>query len=146
MSDWSEKIADELRERRDKKAADSAKLLEKQTIKREQGPALWDRFKEAFIKNCDDLNANMKEEILIREVTPAHELGVCKRFEGRTDHLTVEFHAETGLTWDSESHFAFGHCDISVPKGRLHFFEGSSIPSSPDSLAERILRTFLLAP
>jgi len=140
MTDWSEKIAAELRKRRKTKTTDNAISLEEQRIRTEQTPALWKAFKEAVIKNCNDLNATMKENILVCEVTPANEISIRAHIEDRTFFLKAHLNPEWGLLFQSDGPGGNGQSDTQVYQGKLQFSEGG-LPLSPDSLAGIMLHT-----
>lgn len=145
MSDWSDEMAEILNKRQRTQEAQASQKIEKEKIIAQQGPLLWAEFKDKIKKNCDDLNARMKKQILVCEVTPSSEIRVRANLDKGTSWLRVEFVPEKGLSWDANTRMGCsGQCSMSVDEvGKVQFYEGSWVPSSPESLANRLLRSLL---
>jgi hypothetical protein len=142
MSEWSERIAGKIDNKAEKKATVNAKVIEKQEIIAQQGPALWDQVRAAVKKNCEDLNRDVKEQVTAVEVTPQSEIRVRANSGASTFWFQANFDLENGLVWNSNTRMASGghyRLDIDPNDGKAHFYENSWIPSSPDSIARTMI-------
>jgi len=143
MSEWSEQLAAKIKSREGKEVVGNEEKLKKEKLIMEQGPALWEQVRSAIKKNCADLNRDAKKEVVIFEVTPQREASVRTNTSGSTFWLRARFDNNRSLTWETNARTAAGgRFDISLDEnGKAQFYESTWIPSSPESIAQRMIKS-----
>lgn len=91
MNDWAEAVAAKLRADRQNQQLKDAALGEKQRIKKARGTALWQEVRKAVKENCEALNLQMQQNILVFGVTPNTEISVRADIGGSHRWLKAVF-------------------------------------------------------
>ena len=145
--DWTKKLAQKLKDRRQRQSIRDVKFVEKQNLKRQLGPRLWEAVKAAVKQRCDDLNIEMQEQVLSFNPVPSHQISVDAQTDalmqgGELRHLQAEFNVETGhVDYDSSNYK--GSFELSIgDDGNAQFYSGM-IPATPDSIAREMIGSLL---
>lgn len=144
MSEWASNTLKQVEARREDERLRRETFLEKQRVKKAEGPLLWKAVCEEILNNCRGFNTQIGEEAL--RIVPEKDgrLVVRSRVDGAARELRVRFDEAAGsLSWGCEGEG--GEFSIEVPlDGRARFADKFG-GADPDSVAAQMLNTLVLA-
>jgi len=148
MSDqWTQNLAQKLRDRKQRDAIQDTKFVEKQNLKRKFGPPLWGEVKVAVQKYCNDLNQEMGEPVLSFKPVVSTSIVVTTQTAplmqgGELRTLNATFDADTGrISYDSGNYQ--GVFDLSIDENGKGQFCSGMVPSAPDSIAREMIGSLM---
>ena len=142
MSDYADKALKRLSDKRINKQMQDSAFLERQRIKKDHGMPLWLEVRERVNKNCAELNAKARKEILIFEVVVDTELSVRTSLEEGSQNLHASFNGATGkLSWRTRSTQGSWTID-STGEGKAEFV-GSHGSTTVEWIADEMLTALL---
>lgn len=151
MSDWVKESAAKLRAQNEAQAKESAAQLQREKLRQEQGPRLWNEVREHARVKCAELNRELGEEALTFSVVQNSQLLVqFKAPTGKVHELKATFDpssADNALHWNTTGHrmneTQNGKCELSIKNDVVSFLTGAH-PYTAESIAEKMLTDLLL--
>ena len=151
MSDWGKETANKLRANAQVMAQEAAAQLQREKLRNDQGPRLWNEVREHVKAKCASLNREYGDEILTFVVVQNPQLDVrFKASSGKIHELKATFEpssADNALRWKTSGHrlneSQTGTCSLSITNDTVSFLTGAH-PYTPESIAEKMLNDLLL--
>ena len=150
MSDWVRDTVSKLRAQADSQAQEAAAQLQREKLRQQQGPILWNEVREHVKTKCASMNHEYGEEILTFMVVQNAQLDVqFKASSGKTHELKATFDpsfADNALRWETSGHRMnepqTGTCELTIKDDIVSFLTGAH-PYTTESIAEKMLDDLL---
>ena len=91
MNDFAKNYAKQVRQVREEEDLAKKSLIQREKLKDELGPKLWDKLRARLQANCEDINREMGEEFFRFESRSSWDFKITT--SSPLGHLTVEFEA-----------------------------------------------------
>jgi hypothetical protein len=144
MSDnWAATAADKLRKRDEAKIQEDAVLLQKDKLRMEQSPALWEEIRNFVKVKCDELNTHYGDNIAEADLGSPTKLTAHILVDRQRRTLTASFHPTSSpkaLNWyyENKKIIQGSSYGLAVVGDRVVFQSGMA-PSTPESIARQML-------
>jgi len=151
MGDWGKEAANRLRAQNDSQANENAAQLQREKLRQEQGPRLWNEVRDHVKAKCSSLNREFGENVLTFLVVQNAQLAVLfKSASGKVHELKATFEpssAPNALHWKTTGHrmneTQTGACELFIKNDVVSFLTGAH-PYTTESIAEKMLDDLLL--
>lgn len=152
MGDWGKETANKLRAQTEYQAQENAAQLQREKLRQDQGPRLWNEVRDHVKTKCASLNREYGEEVLDFMVVQTPHLDVRFRApSGKVHRLEATFEpssANNALRWKTSGHRLndnqSGTCELAITGDTVSFLTGAH-PYTTESVAEKMLEDLLLS-